>query len=138
MLPRGHVVTSGLISILVWAYFKSFGCAAVSLAAGVLIDLDHAIDYYASYGFTWKAKDIYDVCHKLKLKKLYLVLHSYELMALLWILICVFSLSNFWKALAIGLTQHIIFDQITNPVNTLGYFTTYRMIKGFKRELILH
>lgn len=137
MLPLGHVIASGFISIFVWAYFKSFGYAAVSFASGVLIDLDHVIDYYASYGFTWKAKEIYDTCLKIKLKKLYLILHSYELIALLWLTIYLFSLSNLWKAIAIGLTQHIVLDQITNPINTLGYFLTYRIIKGFKKELIV-
>ena len=137
MLLIGHVVVSSIVSAFVWAFFKSFGCAAISFASGVLIDLDHVIDYYASYGFTFKAKKIYNICLELKLKKLYLILHSYELIALLWIIIYVFSLSNLWKAIAIGFTQHIILDQITNPINTLGYFLTYRFIKGFKKELII-
>ncbi len=138
MLPLRHVLASGSISALVWVYFKSFGCAAASFAAGVLIDLDHLIDYCASHGFTWKAQAIYDACRRINLKKLYVVLHSYELIILLWIAIYVFSMSIIWKAVAIGLTQHIIFDQLTNPINTFGYFFTYRIIKGFKKELITH
>jgi hypothetical protein len=138
MLPIGHVIASGFVSVFVGVHFKSFGCAAVSFASGVLIDLDHLIDYYANHGFTWKAKAVYDSCRKVTFKKLYLLLHSYELIALLWVLVSVYQLSNVWKAIAIGFTQHMIFDQITNPINTLGYFLTYRVIKGFKKESIMH
>jgi hypothetical protein len=40
-------------------------------------------------------------------------------------------------ALAIGASQHIIFDQFTNPIKPLGYFLTYRAMKKFKTEDII-
>lgn len=137
MLPRGHIVISGIIGIFVWAWFKSAGCAIIAFASGVLIDLDHFIDYYANFGFTLNLNRIYDACHKMKFSKLYVVLHSYELIALLWISIFIFGLSHYWTAAAIGLTQHMIIDQITNPINNLGYFLAYRIIRKFKREDII-
>ena len=39
--------------------------------------------------------------------------------------------------MAIGLTQHIIFDQMTNPIRNLGYFATYRIMKNFRKELLV-
>jgi len=135
--PIAHVVTSGIISAFVWIGFKSFGCAAASFMTGVLIDLDHLIDFYAGHRFTLSIKRIYCACLRIRFKKLYLLLHSYELVIILWIAIYAFSLSNIWKAVAIGMTQHIILDQITNPINTFGYFMTYRILKGFSKELIL-
>ncbi len=138
MLPLGHVIASGFISALVWVFFKSFGCAVVSFLSGILIDSDHIIDYYANHGFTFKIKTMYYACVDIKLKKVYIILHSYELIALLWVLICLFSLSNIWKAFAIGLTQHLIIDQVTNPIKKPGYFLTYRIINGFKREHIIN
>ena len=138
MKPLGHVIASGVISIFVWGYFRSLGCAAISFAAGVLIDLDHLIDYFASHPFTLRPKDIYDACLNVRLKKLYVLLHSYEVIIILWLAIWLFALSNCWKAFAIGLTQHVLLDQITNPVRRAGYFLTYRMLKGFKKELIVN
>jgi len=41
-----------------------------------------------------------------------------------------------WKALAIGLTQHLVFDSFANPLKWPAYFFTYRMLKGFKKELL--
>ena len=137
MLPLAHAGASGVISILVWVYFKSAGYAAISFIAGVFIDLDHLIDYYLNHPFTARIKEIYATCAAMRLKKIYIVLHSYELIILLWISIFAFGLGNFWKAIAIGMTQHIIFDQITNPINTYGYFLAYRITKGFNTHLLI-
>jgi hypothetical protein len=112
-------------------------CGIVSFCAGVFIDLDHLFDYFYSHSFTINPKKVYQACLEMNLKRWFLFLHSYELVALFWIAIWLFSLSAVWKALAIGFTQHIIFDQITNPINTCGYFLTYRIMRGFdKRALI--
>jgi hypothetical protein len=135
--PLAHIAVSGVISFIVWAYFKSFGCALVSFATGVFIDLDHLVDYYANHRFTLSAKRIYCACIRIRFKRLLLLLHSYEILLALWIAIYVFSLSDIWKAAAIGLTQHVIFDQVTNPINTFGYFLTYRMAMGFSRDRII-
>lgn len=138
MLPRGHVAVSAVVSICVWVWFRSAGCAVISFAAGVLIDLDHLLDYYANFGFTLSLKKMYDACHQMKLSRLYLVLHSYELIIILWSSILLFGLSDYWIALAIGLTQHMIADQITNPMRGLGYFLSFRVISRFKQEKIVH
>ncbi len=138
MLPLGHVIASGFISALVWIYFKSFGCAAASFLSGILIDLDHLIDYYANHGFTLRVKTMYDTCRNIRFNKLYIILHSYELIVLLWILIYLLSLPNIWKAIAIGLTQHLILDQLTNPIRRPGYFIVYRIAHGFSKESIVH
>jgi len=130
-------LTSGIISVFVWYYFRSINCAIISFASGVLIDLDHLVDYYTSHDFTFRVKSIYSACIRLDLDRLYLVLHSYELIALLWFSIYLFSLPDVWKAVAIGFTQHLIFDQITNPFNPFGYFMTYRATKGFDTKLLL-
>lgn len=137
MLPPGHIMASGVISLFVWAYFRSFGCAVVSFAAGVLIDIDHLLDYYANLGFTLNAKKVYGACCEMRLDKLYLAFHSYELVMLLWIAIYAFSLSNIWRAAAIGMTQHLIFDQFTNPIKLPSYFLAYRIANRFRRESVI-
>lgn len=130
-------MTSGIISIFVWIHFKSAGCALASFLAGVVIDLDHLFDYYSNKKFTFSIKRIYYACLKMDLERIYILLHSYEVIALLWIAIYAFSLSNVWKAAAAGFTQHIIFDQITNPLNAFGYFLTYRALKRFKKIYLI-
>ncbi len=138
MTPPGHIIASGVISVLVWAYFKSFGCAAASFAAGVLIDIDHILDYCVNIGFTLNARSVYDACLDMRLEKLYILFHSYELVALFWLAIYIFSLSALWQAVAIGFTQHIILDRLTNPMKAHGYFLTYRIMNKFKTDSLLN
>jgi len=138
MLPRSHVIASSIAGIIVWSYFKSFTYAAVTFMSGVLIDLDHVFDYYINHSVTFRIRDVYKAICDFDFKKLYLVFHSYELIILLWVLIYTMRLGNFWKAIAIGMTQHIAMDQIGNPINTFGYFIIYRFAKGFETKSILH
>ena len=137
MMPVAHAVTSGVISVLVGIHFKSGGCGLISFIAGTLIDLDHLFDYFVSHRFTLSIKRIYCACRRTRFKRLFILLHSYELIAVLWIAIYAFSLSNMWKAAAIGLTQHLIFDQMTNPIHRFGYFLTYRLMNRFSRDRII-
>jgi hypothetical protein len=134
--PIPHVAASCVIGAAVGVYFGSLKCALVSLAAGVLIDLDHLWDYYATHPVTADIKKIYDACAEVNLNKLYFFLHSYELVILMWCAIYVFSMSNAWKAAAIGLTQHLLFDQLTNPVKPMAYFLTYRIFNRFDPVLL--
>jgi hypothetical protein len=43
-------------------------------------------------------------------------------------------LGLFWVALAIGLTQHMVFDLMFNEVYRRSYLLSYRISKGFKRS----
>ncbi|MDD4980146.1 MAG: hypothetical protein PHC54_02585 [Candidatus Omnitrophica bacterium] len=107
------------------------------MAAGILIDSDHVLDYYANQGITLKIKDIYAWCVEEKYRLIVLIFHSLELAILLWILIWFLRLGIFWIALAIGITQHMVFDLLFNrKLKIFAYFFTFRIIKGFKGEKI--
>jgi len=105
--------------------------------SGFLIDADHLLDYALSYKLTFNARKIYETCEKLELKKFYLVLHSLEIVIILWAAIYIFSLGKFWQAIALGLTQHIVLDQFTNRMRPFGYFFIYRLLNRFKKEKVL-
>lgn len=137
MKPQGHIVASGIIGLIVWAYFRSFAAGAVSFISGIFLDADHFVDYYLNCGFTLKIKKIYETFADMDFKRLYLLLHSYELLLIVWALIYISSPSVLWIAMAIGMTQHIMLDQLSNPIRVAGYFLVYRIAKGFKKEKIL-
>jgi len=101
------------------------------------VDLDHLIDYYASYRFSLNLKHMYRALEEVRLKRIYLVLHSYELVICSWAAVLLFSPGMVWKGAAIGLTQHLIFDNLTNPINTKGYFLLYRLMKRFRTGPII-
>jgi len=118
--------------------YRSFPCAAATFATGVFLDADHLIDYcYSRRTFTFSLRKVYEACEECTLSKLIFAFHSYELVAFLWIAIVIYAPGRLWVAVAVGLTQHLILDQITNPVNPMGYFFTYRLAHGFRSEHIL-
>ncbi len=109
----------------------------MSILAGVLIDLDHLIDYYVNHKFTLNLSAVYDACVNVDLRTLHFPLHSYELAVLAWVFISAFCLGSLWVSAAAGFTQHIIADQISNPVEVFGYFFLYRLVHGFRTERIM-
>lgn len=138
MKLKNHIVSSGIVSSVVYIATNSALSAAVSFLAGVFIDLDHFIDYYLNYGFTYKIKmkEFYEVFDEIKLPKIYVFLHSFELLIVFWILIFLIPLGRIYLAVAIGMTQHIFLDQIYNPVFPRAYFLSYRLLNGFRKEYI--
>lgn len=77
------------------------------------------------------------VMSDVELKKLYLFLHSLDLLVLLWICILVFKLNIYWISAAVGMTQHMVIDLIGNPIDMKGYCFVYRLCRRFKRDDIL-
>jgi hypothetical protein len=136
MKPIGHIAISSVVSVFVYYFFKSFPAAFASFLTGTLIDFDHFFDYYANHHFTLSLRKVYEASEATNFKKLYLLLHSYELVVILWLAITILSLGPIWKGVAIGLTQHMIVDQFTNPMTFKGYFLIYRIAKGFKKEKV--
>jgi hypothetical protein len=138
MKVKNHVITSGVVSSVIYAVTKSPAAAIGSFLAGALLDADHFIDYYLNYGFSINLKAMHDAMNEYRLPKIYILLHSFELLSVFWALVFLIPLSMFYFAVALGLTQHIILDQIANPVMPRAYFLTYRIAHGFKRESILN
>jgi len=134
MKPKQHIIASGIISYMVYMVTNSPLSALASFLAGVLIDLDHLIDYYLNYGLTYKIKEIYKAIEELQLPKVYVFLHSYEVLVVLWGLIFLVPLNHVYFAIAIGMTQHMFFDQLCNPLKPKAYFLIYRIANGFERE----
>jgi hypothetical protein len=85
-------------------------------------------------------KRFFACSYRVRYDRLTLIFHSYEVIILLWLAIGIFSLSNIWKAVAIGLTQHLLLDHLRNlfsgKLYGLGYFLTYRMKNRFQKAKI--
>jgi len=131
MTIKYHIVTSGITSSIIYAVTNSIPGTIACFLAGVCIDADHLLDYYMNYGFTTRLGEIYRACAEHRLLKFYLVLHSYELLAVFWILIYLIPLNSVYLAAAIGSTLHMFLDQIYNPIYPKAYFLSYRISHKF-------
>lgn len=107
-----------------------------AFAFGILIDLDHWLDYWFAFGFEINLKKFFNPAGYVnKNQKVYVLLHGWEY------LLPLFFLGRFWetKLFVSGLTgtivtaylAHLIFDSITVVQSAKGYFLTYRLLSKF-------
>ncbi len=71
-----------------------------------------------------------------KIKKAYFYLHSYELLLILTALCFITHFNYLLSFTTLGLVIHVFCDQLYNPVHSRTYFLTYRMLNGYKPEII--
>ena len=135
------MAVSAILSTAVAIYFRSVLCGAVSFLSGVFIDIDHVFDYLINHGIRINIAKLYEYCANINYRRLSLIFHSYELVALLWVSIVVFQLGDIWKALTIGIAQHLILDTVRNislnKLNWRAYFFTYRFFHRFRTEKLV-
>jgi len=135
MKPTYHIIASAGISCGVQAAMHSWPATIGCFFSGVLIDLDHYLEYgLVRKKFPFRYQDLVDFCWDGTVTKMYLFFHSYELMCMLWLLVYYFHLGGIWIGIALGLTTHMIFDQFTNPTKPLFYFMMYRIKHGFEKS----
>ncbi|MGH7384510.1 MAG: hypothetical protein ACREKG_04955 [Candidatus Rokuibacteriota bacterium] len=114
MSPGGHLVTTAVACAGVYAGTESVALTAGLAAGGFLIDVDHAIDYVLVEG----QRDLRPgsfLRYYLggKAQRAVLVLHSYELLALLTILAWLTGVEWLW-GWVFGMLLHLPLDIIFN------------------------
>ena len=134
MKPIGHAIISLGVGSIFYYFSRSITGLSWILAAGVLIDADHYLDYIRERGISFNLKKVYTGMKYayMDFKKLTLLLHSYELAALLWLCVYMFNLGHVWKFSAIAFTLHILTDQLVNPATPLSYFLWFRGMNNFE------
>lgn len=138
MKPSAHIAISAGLGVGLFLTLQSWMAAVSCFFWGVFIDLDHFVDYYVAkkkIPFKYKELDTYG-CHD-KHGKLYLFLHSFEMLALLWVIVFYSQGNEALFGAAVGLTAHMLCDQWKNPLRPWGYFLIYRIKHGFERKDIL-
>jgi hypothetical protein len=138
MRARYHIAASAGISLGLQATMHSWPASLGCFLSGVLIDLDHYLDYCLILKkFPYRYKDLFDFCMYNKDSKLYLLFHAYEYLFVLWLSIYFFHLGKIWLGVTIGLTAHLFLDQLSNPIKPLFYFLTFRAQNHFEKDKIL-
>ena len=137
MSPVSHVIASALTSAGFAAATHSVEGTVVCFLSGIFIDIDHHFDLWLhKKKILLNPRDLFHFCEKEKDGKLYLIFHSYELLALLWFSLLMFKWNMRWWGLASGISVHLILDQIFNPLKFGTYFWVYRFKNKFAKEAI--
>lgn len=130
-----HVLVSLLCMVIVYLIFHSTKLALICLLVGIFIDLDHLIDYFLYFGLKFSWIDFFKGSF-LKSGKIYLFLHSWELIVPLWIWGIYFKQEILASVIMIGFIAHLLIDQFREK-KTFMYFLTFRVLNGFKVEKIM-
>ena len=131
-----HIGLSLSIAFAVYAVYRSAAMAAASFFAGVLLDADHVFDYLREYGFRFDKEFFFHSFHHTLYRKIVLPFHAWEWLVLLAVL-PVFDLGSYVSSgIFIGIGQHLIADQFTNPVCRGGYFISFRAWNRFRTSKI--
>jgi len=137
MKPTAHIATSAAIATTLYILTKSVSLAGISFFCGFLIDADHLLDYVREYGFRGSREEFFRLFYETRFNKLLLVFHAWEWVVALLLLAAYNDWNNVVLGGAIGIFQHLVFDQMTNGVTPGGYFIGYRAAKHFSRECIV-
>jgi hypothetical protein len=138
MKPTHHVIISGGVSAVFGFWIQSWSAVFACFLSGIFIDLDHHLDYWLiKKEIPLSYKKLLHFCHQEPDARLYLFLHSYELIFIFWACIYYFEWNAVCLGVAVGVTAHIICDEIFNPMRPLAYFLTYRIKHGFERRSLL-
>jgi len=141
MLPSRHIIASFPLGIATGYFTNSQLAGLVCFLSGVLVDIDHIIEYIIHFGFrNFKPKEVYRTCGKMTnprqeggVERVYLIFHAGEIAVLLWAGFA-FTKNIFLLAIALGYTVHLILDGTTNVMKPSGYFISLRIKNRFKKE----
>lgn len=138
-----HVVISLILGYFVWKISgfqdrKSFFISLFfTILGGVLIDVDHFLDHFLSFGFNFNYDYFINGEYFLG-KKAYIVFHAVEYIIITGFL-AIFIKDRKKKmvfcALALGMLSHLLIDIFLFPNPIKGYFIFYRILNGFNVDM---
>ncbi len=134
MKATAHIYASIAAGGAAYWLSGSSGLSMACLLSGILLDADHLLDFHLLSGERFTLKGFLSWCYELKWKKIYLVLHSYELYILLLLAARVFP-SRAFTGVLLGMGLHLLMDQAGNTaLNKWFYFIIFRYRAGFVKS----
>ncbi len=139
-----HIFSSMTIGVIGGMITKEWTLTiTTSLIAGVFIDLDHLYDYWRAFGIKFNLKYFLKGYQFLKNEKIYLPLHAWELVFLLFFITYFIDFTNFMNFKTILLTFsfslffHLVIDIFTNKLFFSSYLYLNRLFSRFQLEKLV-
>jgi hypothetical protein len=131
-------ISAGYLVYKIWS--RLYTSLVAALIGGVLIDLDHLIDYYIAFGLNFRLDHIISGFEFLKNEKIYLFFHAWEYVAIFMILAFFLknkSIKSIFLGLAMGILLHLVVDIYLNGMTYNSYLLTKRIKNNFLIEKIV-
>lgn len=130
-----HILISVLCAVIIYWLFHSVKMAMLCLLVGIFIDLDHLIDYFMYFGLRFRLIEFFTSLF-LRSGKVYLFLHSWELLVPIWLWGIYFKQEILALAITLGFVAHLLLDQCRRTI-PFAYFLSFRIFNNFKAEKIV-
>lgn len=133
MMPKWHILTSAVLSVIIFKVTGSFSAAVVCFAAGTVIDIDHVLDYYLYSGrLSLSVPEISGFYPQFG--KVFVFLHSYELLLAGAVVAYLLQAQVLFMGAVVGFMGHLLLDTAGYEMKALSYFPVYRVFCGFRVE----
>lgn len=138
-----HVLSAALAGYIIWRFLRrpllSFGAA---FCGAVLVDLDHLIDYFLAFGFTFDLLSFLRGEQFAQSDQIYVLFHGWEYTILLavavWFLKDNRRLKTAVLGLALGIFFHLLIDvNINRGMTVRSYSVVYRALQHYEMEAIV-
>lgn len=132
-----HVLTSLIAGYIVWKIWGKLSPSFLTaFIGGVLIDLDHLMDYFIAFGWSFNIEYFAKGYQFLKSDKIFILLHGWEYVIIVVILVVVFrkniKIKTILLALGISIFFHLGADLFLNEgAQFKTYSAVYRMKNNF-------
>lgn len=136
MKPINHFGVSVVTGVATFLITKTIMPSVACFLAGWLIDVDHIWDFYRNGCRGFSVKRFGYAMDNGEIKRACFYFHSYEFLLILVALCFVTPFNYVLSFTTLGFAIHLFLDQIGNSVNSFTYFLTYRILNGFKPEII--
>ncbi|MBL7158146.1 MAG: metal-dependent hydrolase [Candidatus Omnitrophica bacterium] len=138
-----HAAVSFSLGLAIWFFTKSFLGGMLCLAAGIIPDIDHIIEFLMHYPRKeFSFERFYAECQdtgkrkKSGFKKLRLFFHSMELCIIL-IVAALVTRNIYVISVALGYASHMALDAIANPIRASSYFFIKRIFVKFDTDKLM-
>ena len=131
MKAQFHVVVAGAFAGGLYAATGSWPATLTCFVSGVLIDVDHLLDYTLEHYESFGIRHFFATWDSGSLRRAYLVFHSWELFIALALATALMGWNLFVLGLAVGVGHHLVFDQIAYRPHPLAYSFFWRWWNGF-------
>jgi hypothetical protein len=133
MDPEIHLFVSAALASVVYLFTGSIPAAVAFFVGGFLIDVDHVLEYWM-YRRKINLSGEFFTEYAKKSGRLYIFLHSYELLAGVLVLAMLTKSAIVW-GLWFGMGQHMILDMIGNNLTLKTFSLSYRIANNFRSDI---
>ncbi len=136
-----HLFFAMLAGFIAWRLWRKPIVSFVGgIIGGLLIDLDHVLDYFFAFGLSFKLDYFVNGYQFLKSDKIYVLFHGWEYVIILVVIAYVaknLKVKSFIFALALGAFFHLSADVFLNDMSVKFYSIIFRAKNGFEIEKIV-